>query len=604
MPGRLRRIAARFTDSIFKKTFLYIFSLTAASLILLSVTLIALINVSAMRRTDQQMELLAGQMASSMNSYVDTMKETLFMLGQERSLPDIVANEFEDNRSRYTALAAYYNHAGTLIRYKNYVQLFLLVPSRGVVITSEATQYGVDIESLGEPGWLDEIEASRTYFTCLTEFSPPVPLRDALGFALAAPLSRVSDGYFSQKAYLVMTTGRINFRYAIPQEELNDGFYLIRSQDGSVIYQSRGGDPLDEALAAQIARMPFGDDRHHQVEYQGATLRTSQAPIKSLSWELIYCSAAPHMPDADRQTVQFVLIVTAVIILNAALIATYFTRSMMRPIRRIAGAVRSMAEHNFSARIQPVGNDELGRLSADINDMAERIHQLIHQVYEGEIMRKDAQLLALERQINPHFLYNTLEIINALANRGDRAGIRQVVQMLTALFRYSADRSDGGVVTVGRELQYALYYMAIQQTRFQGRIAFEHAVDRDVLDCPSPKFILQPVLENAVTHGLYGADGADGLVTLTGGRDGDDVCLVVRDNGVGMDRETLARLRARLAPGEERPGGIGMANVNARIRLKYGAGYGLTVDSAPGEGTTVRIRLPAGPAQGQTQGEG
>jgi len=230
-------------------------------------------------------------------------------------------------------------------------------------------------------------------------------------------------------------------------------------------------------------------------------------------------------------------------------------------------------------------------LAHGFNTMIDEIQRLVDDVLRAQLHEREAELHALQSQIKPHFLYNTLESINMLAlTHGDR----EVSRMVTSLGRLLRHAIGSGepLISVREELEHVHHYMVVQHMRFGDRITITIEVDPQLLDGLIPRLALQPLVENALTHGLEPRPGP-GWVTVRGSLVGSDLMFTVEDNGMGMDAGTLAGLRARLEEDLPRDGrSIGLANVHRRIHLHCGMEYGLSVESLPGEGTRVIMRVP------------
>jgi len=219
----------------------------------------------------------------------------------------------------------------------------------------------------------------------------------------------------------------------------------------------------------------------------------------------------------------------------------------------------------------------------------------LRKSFKPALLFGSAQLRALQAQINPHFMYNTLQIIGGMAIKKDAPEIYDVTVELSDIMRYSLSFGKE-MVPLREELRYLDSYLSIQNRRFGDRIQIEKNIDGALLDCLIPKLILQPLVENSLEHGLSCKGGA-WRVTLSGVLENGDMHLSVTDNGMGMDAERLGYIRAEIVKGVENAiassAHIGLVNVNSRIRLKYAGHYGVTVESVQGEGTRVDILMPA-----------
>ncbi len=289
------------------------------------------------------------------------------------------------------------------------------------------------------------------------------------------------------------------------------------------------------------------------------------------------------------------LLAAAAAVLAAVGFSLLFSRVVSRPIVALAAKMRSVTIRDYDAGGGTRRGDEVGLLESSFDTMVQRNQELIAQKFQTRIEKRSAQLRALQAQINPHFMYNTLQIIGGMAIKKDAPEIYDVTVELSDIMRYSLSFCKE-MVPLREELRYLDSYLSIQNRRFGERIQIKKSIDEALMDCLIPKLILQPLVENSLEHGLSGKGGA-WCVEITGTLEGGDMLLSVSDNGLGMDAERLAYIRAEIAKGVDNAiassAHIGLVNVNSRIRLKYAGRFGVTVDSVQGEGTRVGIRMPA-----------
>lgn len=244
--------------------------------------------------------------------------------------------------------------------------------------------------------------------------------------------------------------------------------------------------------------------------------------------------------------------------------------------------------------------DEVSRIGGAFNRMLDDIQHLRLDIAEQNLKQREAEMQALQSQINPHFLYNTLESIRMLALEDDSGEVAQQIKTLSDSFRYTI--SPGGLKTqvrIGQELNHVYDYLTIQSFRFVDRYDVQVNVDEDILEYWTIKLILQPIVENAFIHGVHDMRRG-GQIVLTGKRVGDLIRFTVADNGIGMQPEKLAQLRQLLAASPHEPqngGSIGIVNVSERLVLAFGEEFALKIDSQPHEGTTVILEFPVLPEE-------
>lgn len=289
-----------------------------------------------------------------------------------------------------------------------------------------------------------------------------------------------------------------------------------------------------------------------------------------------------------------ILILMTIAVILAASFA--FSKTIVNPVLRLRDRLLRIRSGDFKARVQVETNDELGDVELAFNDMAAEMDRLVNQVYATEIKEKEAAIAALQAQINPHFLYNTLDMIKSMADIYGAGEVGDVIVALSGLFRY-ATHTSVALVTVREELDNLGNYMKIVNMRLGGRITCTVDVPDELLQARIIKVCLQPIVENSVSHGLR-RGGRERRIAVRIFRESADIVIEVWDDGVGMDEERIAEIRNRLAlpPREDtgtKPGNVGLKNIHDRIRLYYGNEYGVTIESRLGEGTTVTVRYPA-----------
>ncbi|WP_219837488.1 sensor histidine kinase [Paenibacillus sp. R14(2021)] len=284
----------------------------------------------------------------------------------------------------------------------------------------------------------------------------------------------------------------------------------------------------------------------------------------------------------------FVLIV---IILFSALAQRFITR----PIQLLGKAMRAVRSGNFEVSLAPYPyRDDLSELTRNFNFMTEKIRELIESEFKTQLRNKEAQILALQMQINPHFLYNTLQTIGGKAVLAGDYDIHEMCRALGDMFRYSF--YEGNMEsTIGQELEHVNNYLYIQQLRFEASIETDFEVDPALMACSITRFVLQPIIENVMVHVLGKQEQHQLQIGIKAEREGDSVRITLQDNGPGMEPEKLAALQTDLEQQARQVFSgvsIGLRNVHERIRLIYGQAYGLEIKSAAGEGTTISIRIP------------
>ncbi|QWU16526.1 two-component system, sensor histidine kinase YesM [Paenibacillus sophorae] len=369
--------------------------------------------------------------------------------------------------------------------------------------------------------------------------------------------------------------------------------YLM-SQEGRVISSSDGDPPAlddltflrdsgDVALKQDSDRLVTAS----RLSFSGLWV-VSVTPDRDLNVELL-------------QMRRYLIIVITILILVSTLIASIVSRTFSSPIKKLIREMKMVEIGNFRGMLSVASYQEINILVASFNRMVNRIEELIERVKVSSVSEKNAELHALQSQVNPHFLYNTLDMIYWMLDEKGNDQLGELVLSLSSMFRYSSQWEDGAAVTLREELEQIGHYLTIISIRLEGRLQIITEFDERWLGIRLPKMTLQPVIENAVKYGLEPLDRQGVLKVYTREESG-ALRIIVEDNGRGMKAEELERLQRSLnqeSPREAGKGGIGLQNLHSRLRHMFGEGYGLEIQSFSGEGTRVAIVLPL-PQKGET----
>ena len=331
-----------------------------------------------------------------------------------------------------------------------------------------------------------------------------------------------------------------------------------------------------------LANLPDGTYSESNVIY---VLQT----VEGSPWRVVGVSYVDELVTSNLWENFWLLALAAVAILLAALVSSIvISRALSRPLKGLSRAMRQFEKSADTFTYAPVGGArEVQELSESFGHMVVKIQHLMETVRREEINLRKTELKALQAQINPHFLYNTLDSIAWMCEQGRNDEAVQMVNALAQLFRISISRGHE-LIPIRSELRHAESYLKIQKHRYKNQFSYRFDVDESCLDFLCNKITLQPIIENAIYHGINGLVD-EGEIVITLRADGSDVVFTVADNGVGMEAE---QIQAILRKERSDHTGIGIKNVNDRLKIYFGEGYGITIDSEPDVGTTVTIRMP------------
>ncbi|MCJ8013491.1 sensor histidine kinase [Paenibacillus sp. KQZ6P-2] len=380
-------------------------------------------------------------------------------------------------------------------------------------------------------------------------------------------------------------------------EELNKttkGNALLIDDQGYVIYA------VDENIIGTNIRE---DNRtrpalehgleNYMTEWNGEPSLCVSVSSPQTGWKLLtFVPQNVMMKKANEIRYNTVLSI-AIVIMTALSISILVSRALTIPLRKIVGLMKNVQKGMLDVRYPVTSSDEVGIVGAQFNKMLERIQALITENYEITLHKKDVEMRVLQSQINPHFMYNTLETIRLTAELNDDHKVSEMSYLLGKLLRYSISHSME-TVTLQQEIQYLETYMALQNYRFSGRFRLELDIPEEWNDLRCPKLMLQPIAENAIYHGLEGVRGT-GIIAIHIESNPESVYIHIADNGIGMSVSQLEGLinqmeSAAIKTTNDR--GIGLRNVYERIKLHYGNKSELLIHSEQGQGTCITIRLP------------
>ena len=357
---------------------------------------------------------------------------------------------------------------------------------------------------------------------------------------------------------------------------------IVADQDGNVLYNKTG---LKELKLFDDNKKDTSQTADKLLSKISQTCTWTQTESEENDWVFYFYKSQ----DAISGSVRRILLEEIPLIIACGFIILFLGLSFSRIFtRKIEELTKNMDQVNHGSREVTVSSDsedEVGILINSFHNMMDEINRLIDEVYVNKIALKEYELKALQAQINPHFLYNTLSMMNWMAIRSNQMEISKVTLALSTFYRTALSKGED-VVTVENCIQNMQAYLEIQLTMHDNNFSVDWDIDPTIKNEKMPKLLLQPVVENAIEHGIDEKEDGDKKIFLSFRGNGDDVVITVRDNGMGMPQEkaeTLVTYQAK---------GYGLKNVNDRIRILYGENYGIRILSAPDEGTTVVMRFP------------
>ena len=370
------------------------------------------------------------------------------------------------------------------------------------------------------------------------------------------------------------------------------GYLYLIDGGGELIYHPRQ-QLIYAGLLEENNRAAAGyRDGSRQETFQGQSRQVTVKTVGYTGWKLVGVAPAVSWFAASPQLPLFGLTLLLFSIFLMAFLNFLISARISDPILRLERSIRELDKGLAGVKVEEGGCYEVQRLSHAVASMVSTMRHLMDDIVRQEGQKRRSELEVLQSQINPHFLYNTLDSVIWMTESGQRQEAIQMVTSLARLFRISLSKGKS-IIPLADELEHARHYMNIQQIRFKNRFTTRIEAKPGTEGLYTLKLIIQPLLENAIYHGMASAED-DGIIHVTAYREGEDLLIDVEDNGLGMRPELAASLLDEDRPEVRTKGsGIGVRNVHQRVSLAFGEGYGLTIFSEPDEGTLARIRLPA-----------
>ena len=297
----------------------------------------------------------------------------------------------------------------------------------------------------------------------------------------------------------------------------------------------------------------------------------------------------------DLAGIQYLTVIIIVLtIIIGVTVSVIIAQSLISPLEKTVNALEKFSRGDFAVRLKENRCDEIGKLNRIFNKAIKEINELMQKVTQSEILNKEMEFKTLQSQMNPHFLYNTLDTINWLAFKEKQTEICNLVAAISSLIRASISNKKS-IITIEQELDYVKNYIYIQHIRYKDRFDIIYDIDESLLKQAVPKLIIQPIVENAIIHGIENSKNKN-LLYISVKRENECIIIIVKDTGIGMTDEKVSELLKEPlnAEGDEQKAhtNLGLYAVHKRIQLMYGDLYGLTVQSQAGEGTTVTLHIP------------
>lgn len=524
---------------------------------------------------------LAEQINVSVSQYIHSMmrlSDTLYY--------DIIKNEHGQMEQMFQAM-----HDG----YKDYVESVALFLRDGTLLQVKPALDVDASEDVTQEAWFTQAfeRSENIHF-----FAPQIQdcFEKDTGFPWVIPMSRfvqISEGNAVREGVLL-----INIRYSALSEifgtssQKNEKYAFLMDGEGRLIYHPRHALINSGFMERPPASLASWKDGSYETEISGDSVYCCIKTVGYTGWKIVSVITRKQMNSYRIRSTFFMLAVICLVLLLFMIVGNYLSAVLTYPIRSLEEDVKRISEGNLDLKVHTAGSFEVYHLGKSIQKMSVKIRQLMEEVIREQEEKRKSELDSLQAQITPHFLYNTLDIVVWMIEENRKEDASEIVTSLARLLRISLSKGKN-IITVADELEHVRNYLTIQSLKEKNQFTWRIEKDPGVEHLAVIKLIVQPIVENAIYHGMEGMYGV-GKIVIHAYLEGDDLYISVKDNGMGMTQEQVEELldyNRELKTGKGN--GLGVRNVHERIRLYFGEAYGLQIYSEVDEGTEVLLHLPA-----------
>ena len=590
-----KNLSARFIgkfSSIQSVIFATVAVLVLSAVVIVTGVSMKFTNTSIFENSSEYTHTIIQQMNQNIDSYIDYMENIAYLISSNEDVQDYLFDEKIDNEGRYRIL----NQFQTILDSRSDIRNVGIISKNGRMLINDGSKSVNQDLDLNTQEW---------YATALEKPNDPI-----------LTSSHVQHIISGERPWVITLSRGIRDRSGSGEKEgvffidLNysaisglcdqstvgtKGYAFILDAKGNIVYHPQQQQLYNELQTENISLIMDTDEDTVLTGTGNDGKLYSISRSEKTGWTVVDCTSVRELLRKSRQAQSVYVLTAIVLVIVALLFSRFMARSITLPIQKLRDSMKKVQEGDFSVSDVVVDSrNEIGSLTKSFDVMTHRIHELMEQnVHEQEEKRK-SELKALQSQINPHFLYNTLDSIIWMAEGKKNEEVVLMTASLARLLRQSISNEDE-VVPIANEVEYARGYLTIQKMRYKDKLEFQIDVDSSILYIPLIKLVLQPIIENAIYHGLKYKESKGLLIVKGFMKDGNAVLQVI-DDGVGMDEETLAHIYDKHKVNYH-SNGVGVYNVQKRLKLYYGDGYGITYESEKGKGTTATITIPG--RQGQ-----
>ena len=534
-------------------------------------------------------QTIIQQMNQNIDSYIDYMENTSYLVSSNEDVQKYLFGDTADSEARDRILSQFQT---ILDSRSDILNLGIIAENGRMLINNGQRPTNPDLDIHSQEWYTNALEGRESVYLTSSHVQHVISGERPWVITLSRGIRNKEMGTGQEKEGVFF----IDLNYSAISELCdqsmvgNQGYAFIVDADGNIVYHPQQQQLYNELQTENIDLvMNAGSD----IVTWGDGINKKMYSIsrsEKTGWTVVDCVRVEELLRRSNEAQSIYVLVAIGLMAVALFFSRFVAKSITLPIQRLCDSMERVQEGDFSVSDIVVDSEnEIGSLTKSFNVMTHRIHELMEQNIREQEAKRKSELKALQSQINPHFLYNTLDSIIWMA---EGKKIEEVVLMtasLARLLRQSISNEDE-LVSIGQEIEYARGYLTIQKMRYKDKLEFQIKVEPSILHIRLIKLVLQPIIENAIYHGLKYKE-SKGLLCVRGFMKNGNAVLQVIDDGVGMDQETLDHIYERHKV-DYHSNGVGIYNVQKRLQLYYGNEYGIVYESKPGEGTTATITIP------------
>ena len=535
-------------------------------------------------------QTIIRQMNQSIDSYITYMDNIATMISGSEDAQSYLYQEDGDARDEMGHKKRLIEQFTTILKSRDDIKNIGIIRNDGKGLFNSGLQYVNPYLNVAEQNWYEEaVNSSKSVLTS-SHVQHAIKGERPWVITLSRGI-RNFTGSGGKEGVVFIDLNYSAISELCDQNSIgNKGYVFIVDGEGNIVYHPQQQQLYNELQTENIELvMNAQTDTVTMGSGNSAKIYTLSRSEKT-GWTVVGCMNMAELTKSSRKAQSIYVIMAIALVCVALLLSNMIARNITMPIQRLRDSMAKVQEGDFSqADVEVSTENEIGSLTKTFNLMTYRIQELMEQnVHEQEEKRK-SEMKALQSQINPHFLYNTLDSIIWMAEGKKNEEVVLMTASLARLLRQSISNEDE-LVSVGQEIEYARSYLTIQKMRYKDKLEFCIEVEPEIQSVQIIKLVLQPIIENAIYHGLKYKE-SKGLLIVRGYEKDGNAVIEILDNGVGMDSTTLSHIFERHKV-DYHSNGVGVYNVQKRLKLYYGNDYGMAYKSEPGRGTAAAITIP------------